>query len=216
METITKVCTCCNVEQPIDCFYKKPPAKKRTQTGHGRKAMCKDCYKRKATEWAQKNREKRLAIARRSAEKNREARKAYYDSDRAKELAAKWRRANAVDYMRRRRAADPVYAFTVKIRVMLMKALRKKGYTKRSKSQQIIGCTWGELVAHIESKFQPGMTWENRGEWHIDHITPLATAETEADIIRLNHYTNLQPLWAADNLRKGDRVLAAPDQQDGR
>lgn len=178
--------------------------------------MCKGCYKRRAAAWAQSNREKRLAIARKSAEKNRAARKAYYDSARAKELAEKWRRANAVDYMRRRRASDPVYAFTVKIRVMLMKTLRKKGYTKRSKSQQILGCTWGELVAHIESKFQPGMTWENRGEWHIDHITPLATAETEADIIRLNHYTNLQPLWAADNLRKGGRILAAPDQQDGR
>ena len=49
------------------------------------------------------------------------------------------------------------------------------------------------------------MNWENRGLWHIDHIIPLATAKTEDEIIRLNHYTNLQPLWAIDNLKKGTR-----------
>ena len=46
------------------------------------------------------------------------------------------------------------------------------------------------------------MTWENRSEWHVDHIIPLATAKTEEDVYRLNHYTNLQPLWAHENIRK--------------
>ena len=117
--------------------------------------------------------------------------------------------------MRRRRQRNPLYAFTVRMRTMLLKSFAKRGYTKRSKSQQILGCTWPELVAHIERQFAPGMTWENRGEWHIDHSIPLATAETEADIVRLNHYTNLQPLWAEDNLRKGDKVITTQKEENG-
>ena len=51
------------------------------------------------------------------------------------------------------------------------------------------------------------MTLENHGEWHIDHIMPLASAKTKEDVIRLNNYINLQPLWAEDNLRKGTKIL---------
>lgn len=50
------------------------------------------------------------------------------------------------------------------------------------------------------------MSFDNQGEWHLDHIIPLATAETEEEIIRLNHYTNFQPLWAFDNLSKGSKI----------
>ena len=52
------------------------------------------------------------------------------------------------------------------------------------------------------------MTWENKGAWHIDHIIPTCTAKTEEDLIRLNHYTNLQPLWAEENLKKGSKLIA--------
>jgi hypothetical protein len=50
------------------------------------------------------------------------------------------------------------------------------------------------------------MSWNNRSEWHIDHITPMASAKTEHDAIKLNHYENLRPLWAIDNLRKGSKI----------
>jgi len=50
------------------------------------------------------------------------------------------------------------------------------------------------------------MTWCNMGEWHIDHITPYASARTEEDIIKLSHYTNLQPMWAEENLTKNNRI----------
>lgn len=51
------------------------------------------------------------------------------------------------------------------------------------------------------------MSWENHGEWHIDHIIPLSSAKNEEEIYKLNHYTNLQPLWKEENLSKGDKIL---------
>ena len=67
----------------------------------------------------------------------------------------------------------------------------------------MIGCQWDELKNHIESKFVDDMSWSNRHLWHIDHIVPLARAKSEEEMIKLSHYTNLQPLWAEDNFKKG-------------
>lgn len=85
--------------------------------------------------------------------------------------------------------------------------IRKSGYSKKSKTAEILGCDWDFFVCHIEKQFTKGMSWENRGEWHIDHIVPLASAETEDDVIALNHFTNLRPLWAVDNITKGDKAI---------
>lgn len=62
-----------------------------------------------------------------------------------------------------------------------------------------------ELVAHFEGLFEPGMSWENFGEWHIDHIRPLASFDTssEDDMRLANRLENLRPMWAADNIAKG-------------
>jgi len=58
----------------------------------------------------------------------------------------------------------------------------------------------------IESKFTDNMTWENHGKWHIDHIVPISSAITMAELEKLFHYSNLQPLWAKDNLAKSDKI----------
>jgi len=58
------------------------------------------------------------------------------------------------------------------------------------------------FLRHLESQFADGMTFKNHGEWHIDHIKPLFLAKTEEDVIKLSHYTNLQPLWATENRKK--------------
>jgi len=65
------------------------------------------------------------------------------------------------------------------------------------------------LKKYLEDKFSEGMTWDNKGfyGWHIDHIIPLSSAKNEEDIIRLSHYTNLQPLWGKDNMKKGNKVI---------
>lgn len=72
-----------------------------------------------------------------------------------------------------------------------------------------MGCTVEELKKYLESKWQEGMSWDNYGfhGWHIDHIKPLASFNlTDRDeLLKACHYTNLQPLWCKDNMKKGKR-----------
>lgn len=85
--------------------------------------------------------------------------------------------------------------------------LLNKGFKKLSKTEEILGCSFEEFKSHIESKFEPWMNWENWGKyngefqygWDIDHIIPLSSSKSEADIIELCHYTNLNPLCSKVN-----------------
>mgnify|MGYP001564590719 CR=1 FL=1 len=71
---------------------------------------------------------------------------------------------------------------------------------------ELIGCNLETIKNHIEKQFQEGMVWENHGKWHIDHIIPFGTAKSEKEMIKLCHYTNLQPLWAEENLKKAKEL----------
>lgn len=85
-------------------------------------------------------------------------------------------------------------------------AVRKQYANKAFKTAELIGCSVPELRAHLERHFLPGMTWENYGPvWHIDHVRPCASFDLSdpAQQKRCFHYTNLRPLWAIDNIRKG-------------
>ena len=83
---------------------------------------------------------------------------------------------------------------------------------KKNKKVEILGCTPEFLKEYLEKQFTEGMTWENHGlyGWHIDHIIPLSSATTKEEVIKLNHYSNLQPLWAIDNLKKGGIIKPPP------
>ena len=74
---------------------------------------------------------------------------------------------------------------------------------------ELVGCTRSELCKYLERQFKIGMTWDNYGEWHVDHILPCAsfdlTKRTQQK--KCFHYTNLQPLLASDNMRKGAKIL---------
>jgi hypothetical protein len=100
---------------------------------------------------------------------------------------------------------DPFFKAKKNIRRRLLAALYRKNWTKKFTFGEYIGCNAEEYIKHFESKFTEGMTWENQGEWHIDHIIPLSSAKTEEELYKLCHYTNLQPLWALDNIKKSNR-----------
>jgi len=86
-------------------------------------------------------------------------------------------------------------------------SLGKKHAKKSSKTIELIGCTWEFLEWHIEQQFAHGMTWENRGLWHVDHIRPCSSYDltNPEQQKRCFHYSNLRPLWAKDNLSKGHK-----------
>lgn len=84
-------------------------------------------------------------------------------------------------------------------------AFKSKTYRKTSGIKELIGCKMSYAKKHIEKQFTKGMYWKNYGEWHIDHIIPLCSANTEEELRLLCHYTNLQPLWAFDNISKNGK-----------
>jgi hypothetical protein len=85
----------------------------------------------------------------------------------------------------------------------------KNTITKTNKTFDIVGCSPEFLKEHLEQQFTEGMSWDNHGlyGWHIDHKIPLSSANTEEEIYNLCHYSNLQPLWAEDNLKKSNKIL---------
>lgn len=134
------------------------------------------------------------------------------DAERLKrnEYAREWRmtdhfRKKAAIAARERRANSPAAAVADRLRARVREAFRWGGWGKRSTTGDLLGCSWRELLSHLESQFLPGMTWDNRGDWEIDHRLPLSSAKSEDDMVKLSHYTNLQPLWRTDNRRKGNR-----------
>ena len=132
-----------------------------------------------------------------------------------------WRKNNLEverEYRRRyskdRKAQDSLFKLTINIRSLILCSYKRscKGvYKKARKTENILGCTIPEFIEHLKSLFTEVMTLENNGQceecWHIDHKIPISSAKTEEDIIRLNHYTNLQPLWRDDNLSKGKKII---------
>ena len=111
-------------------------------------------------------------------------------------------------YQKKRRRHDPLFKLIHNIRSRIYVFLNKKNILKNNSIHNIIGCSSEFLKEHLEKQFTDGMTWDLMGkDIHIDHIIPLSSAKTEEDIYKLCHYTNLQPLWAIDNLKKGAKLI---------
>jgi len=107
--------------------------------------------------------------------------------------------------IRNRKHNDPLYKLTFSIRNSIYNSINRMGYSKKDKTKDILGCSFEYFMIYIEEQFLEGMSWDNHGEWHLDHKTPVSWANTEEEIYELNRYTNFQPLWSFDNLSKGNR-----------
>lgn len=131
--------------------------------------------------WRMNNRDKENAL-------NRKYRKLYPERNR--------QRKNKYYHQKKK---DPLYNLKIRLRNRLRGAIENQGFKKNKVFGQVIGCSYEQLKNHIESQFYNGMTWENRNLWELDHIIALGLANTEEDIYKLSHYTNIQPLWIEDH-----------------
>ena len=190
-----KKCTKCGETKLKTCFYTDKRLKSNLVGG------CKKCKSKYGKKRYKKNPEKIKENKRKWRKENPEYSKKYREEN----SAALKKTRNARDTRRRR--TDPLFKLKCNIRQSIRAAFKNIDSAKSETTLEILGCgTYEKFKEHMQSQFSPGMTWDNYGKWHSDHIVPLATAKTDKQIKKLNHYTNLQPLWAKDNLSKGAKL----------
>lgn len=184
METWLKICSVCKVEKPYSEFHKQNTAK------DGHYFCCKECRKT----YSQRDYQKRKEHIKKKVLK--------YYSENKNNLKIKRRK-----YQKDRIKTDPEFRITRNLRNRLYYVLENKMWKKNCSFDKYIGLdNYNDLVLYLESKFQEGMSWDNYGEWEIDHIIPLSSAKSKEELYKLSHYTNLQPLWKKENRIKRDKI----------
>lgn len=222
----TKTCSKCSIIKKLDKFYRHKDGK------FGRHSACTDCLNEQKRKHYHKNKLKFSEYRQQHRVKYSEYNKQYRlkNSDKFKNYGIQYRKNNKDkiseynkkychrqqnneklkqyrrQYQKQRRENDTLYRVTKNTRSRISNFF--KGTRKSKKTMQMLGCSWEELHEYLSGKFLEGMTWENYGNkgWHIDHIIPLCSAKNIEEIEKLCHYTNLQPLWAKDNISKGGRI----------
>jgi hypothetical protein len=204
---LTKICNKCDIEKPLEAYYKHDGCR------FGVSSICKDCKSLESTihyaqnsvrilikhkEWKSKNKE-------RIRQKRREDYLA--NRDFVLQQCREYRQLKGLKRWMERYDQDPIF----RLRHRISNAMRKMlhGTKANRKWETLVGYTIGELKRHIEKQFTLGMSWNNYGEWHVDHIIPISwwVIRSSNDIAFQMCWAldNLQPLWAVDNLRKGNR-----------
>ena len=212
----TKICGRCHEKIEI-CFFGKD---KRTKSGY--RSTCNKCRRIESKRYREKNPEKRKETLIKYYENNREKEllrfKIYRENnpEKRKETCKKYvennkRKINEYsNYWKcKTRKINPIYKLISNVRERTKDFLNYKKHNQNSHITDVIGCSPKKLKEHIQNQFKDGMSWDNYGfyGWHIDHKIPLSSAKTEEEIYKLCHYTNLQPLWAEDNLKKGSKIF---------
>lgn len=227
---MTKKCNKCNIELDISLFYVRKDSKTYRNE-------CKNCFynsrkeyrkkyktdntdiikeknkiynnlestKERQNEWKKSNKNHLLEYGKEYRSNNVERiskiNKKYYLNNKDKILN------NGKIYKNSKYKLDTLYRLIKLIRSSIAYSLKINGYDKKSKTQEILGCSYEEFKIYLESKFEPWMSWDNQGKyngelnygWDIDHIIPLSSVKTEEEIIKLNNYSNLQPLCSKIN-----------------
>tara|TARA_R100000008_G_C3489737_1_gene118097 strand:+ start:58 stop:660 length:603 start_codon:yes stop_codon:yes gene_type:complete len=169
----------------------------------------KELYNALRREWFKNNPEIR--------EKKRQRDRRYNNRPEVIERAKARYYANREEIMKRhtiwcrnRRNTNQEYRLMDNLRGRLNSALRKRNVVKLETTMKLVGCSMPELIKHLENQFKSGMSWENREKWHIDHIIPCVSFDLSKleEQRKCFHYTNLQPLWAHENYRKGSKIIS--------
>ena len=212
-----KHCNKCSKDKPI-CEFSKDSHKK-----DGLRTVCGECTREQQSRYRKnpevieklklhrstveyKNRQKFLN----QTEKYKEAQRVRDQRDFVKKRKAlNLKTKKSLEQIQKRKKeryySDPIYRLKAIIRASTLNSFKSIKVNKLCKTSKIIGCSYEKLKQHIENQFTEGMSWDLFGKIHIDHIKPLSTAKTEKDLIKLAHYTNLQPLWAEDNIKKSNK-----------
>lgn len=229
-----KRCNRCGEEKDVNSYNIRRASR------DGLTSTCKDCNKEKCKKYKEENKEKISAYNKKYQSENyyigkysgrdkdrylteeyQSWLKSYKENNREKlkndrRLFYLNNKKYFLSYRKNRCENDKVYHLSIIIRTMISNSISSKNFTKRSRTQKILGCTFVEIKLYLESKFESWMTWDNYGKyngelnygWDIDHIVPISSAKTEEDIIELNHFTNLQPLCSYTNRHiKKDNLL---------
>ena len=223
----TKICSKCTTEKPCDLYGKDKRRK------DGLRTHCNDCRKLENKLYREKYSEKRKETIKKYYENNKESisnkfkvykennpkkikdisNKSYHkNKEKHKEKIKKYRQNNKdhrSKYNTELKKNNIIYNLSSICRTRIYNFITKNNLNKKNKTFDVVGCSPQFLKEYLEKKFTDGMSWDNKGfyGWHIDHIIPLSSAKTEEEVVKLCHYTNLQPLWAIDNLKKGSKLL---------
>ena len=220
----TKVCLKCKVQKEVKDFYKDNTKKDKLAI------YCRDCakltrqndkerIKKYSKEYREKNREKIRETMKLYFKNNKEKenlRSRLYrekNRDRLNEVMKQWMKNNRDKInkqYKQRQQNDFLFKLKEATRKTIYMSIKRKKFSKESKTNEILGCTYQEFKSYLENQFQSWMNWDNYGNpkdgiyklnktWDIDHIIPISSAKTEEEIIKLNHYTNLQPLCSKVN-----------------
>lgn len=193
-----KKCIKCNIEKQFIEFNKSSSSK------DGLRNTCKNCRKEYDKKHYENIKEKKQEYYKNNSNKIKQNTKEYRLKN--TEYKPKVNKQYFKEYFKKRRLIDPLFKLRCNTRARIIQSIKNNGYSKKSKSYQILGCTFEEFKMHLENQFTKGMNWENQGKWHLDHIYPVSLATDEKHLIQLNHYTNFQPLWAIDNIKKGNKI----------
>lgn len=216
-----KICNKCLIKKDSSLFFKDSSHK------DGLSTICKECKAMYLKKYYQKNKEdiklqlketydpkskkkyyeknKKIILKKRAdfrinnKEKISEQGKKYRQTDKHKKTKSK--------YEKNRKASDKLYKLKQNIRGLIRNSLIYKGVSKKTRTHEILGCSFEEFKIYIESKFETWMTWDNHGKyngepnfgWDLDHIIPNSSAKDKQEVFRLNHYTNFQPLCSKIN-----------------
>jgi hypothetical protein len=215
----TKVCSCCKKPLTTDNFRKNRTKK------DGLSNQCKEClseaqkkylqsrpnywkdwYKMRITKDPSFNKRRYKNL---NTDNHRE--KTKLRRDKFRKLNPNYEKKGTPQYekvlsrRKKRYQQDELFRLKVNIRNTILRGLQNP---KSSRTEEILGCSIQSFKDFIESKFKDGMNWNNQGKngWELDHIIPLDSAETDDQVLKLNHYTNFQPLWGEQNRKKSNKL----------
>lgn len=193
----TKLCKKCKIEKQISDFGKDRTRK------DGYFPYCKECCNKDSKENYIKNKSEKIKYQKEYYQ-NHKKEKRQYDIEYREKNKKKRNLQESYNY-----ANDNVYKLKKSIRGYLYKCLKGTKYTNKSKIYNILGCDYLTFINHMYNSFEKryGYKYDSQIEINIDHIIPLDIAKNEEEIIKLNHYTNLQLLTKKDNLLKGRKII---------